>query len=668
MQTRQEFLHIGNGKYVFYVLMFLSMAAMAVQIYLRIKTWKQGKPVSWPQSPAKWLSNFKEFVLLQRKVRTSRRKSGAPMHLFIFYGFLSLFLATTLLAAATYAPLVGIPNWHKGAYYLAFEFTFDVFGLLYVAGIVWAMVRRYKMRNGPVTTDWKDWATLVILLMLGLGGYWLEAARISVNPQEWDRASVVGYQIAQIIPKTDTTLYQIAWWSHVFWVSVFFVALPQMRIRHIVMAVATTASKPDQPWGELKPISMEEVEQTEQIGVKLAKDYSRWHLMSLDACMECGRCTEVCPANGVGKILNPKRIVQDIRAAMVDGREVAEAVSEEALWQCTSCNACVEACPVLIRHVDLIVDARRYLVAEGRLSGTAATMLRQVASTSHAWGQSTSEREKWMEGLDIPLCRNGVEFEYLFWVGCAGATDPGAIKTTKAVADLLKKAGVKFACLGQEEACTGDPARRVGEEFLYQEKAMGNVATFEQYGVKKIVTACPHCMNTFKNEYSQFEGQYEVYHHTQLLQQLVSKGALLAAKPPKKEVVFHDPCYLGRVNNEADAPRFLLGEDSNLNDLAHVPEAGDGNLAEPKHYARKTLCCGAGGGRMWMDEPPEQRPASRRAQELVDTGAKTVALACPFCRIMLDASIKQVTDDEIRLVDLAEMLQEANSGDKTLTP
>lgn len=662
MQTREEFLYIGNGKYVFYVLIFLSLGIMAFQIFLRVKGWKQGKPVTWPQSPAKWLSNFKEFVLLQRKVRTSRRKSGAPMHLFIFYGFLSLFLATTLLAAATYAPLIGIPNWHKGAYYIAFEFTFDVLGLLFVAGIVWAMVRRYKMRNGPITTDWKDWATLVILLMLGLGGYWVEAARISANPQEWDRASVVGYQIAQIIPKTTIPVYQFAWWSHVFWVCVFFIFLPQMRIRHILMAIATTAGKPDQPWGELKPISMEEVEQTEQIGVKLAKDYSRWHLMSLDACMECGRCTEVCPANRVGKVLNPKRVVQDIRAAMVDGREIADAVSEEALWQCTTCNACVEACPVLIRHVDLIVDARRHLVAEGRLSGTAATMLRQVASTSHAWGQPVSEREKWMEGLDIPLCRDGVEFEFLFWVGCAGATDPGAVKTTKAVASLFKKAGVKFACLGQEEACTGDPARRVGEEFLYQEKAMGNVATFEKYGVKKIVTACPHCMNTFRNEYGQFEGKYEVFHHTQLLQQLVSKGALLAAKPPRKEVVFHDPCYLGRVNNEADAPRALLGQNTNLNDLAHVPDAPAG---EPQHYGRKTLCCGAGGGRMWMDEPPEQRPASRRAQELVDTGATTVALACPFCRIMLDASIKEVTEQEIRLVDLAEMLQEANSENST---
>jgi Fe-S oxidoreductase len=660
MQTREEFLHIGDGKYVFYVLIFLSLAIMAFQIVQRIRLWKQGKAVTWPQSIKLWIANFSEYVLLQRKVRTSRRKSGAPMHLMIFYGFLSLFLATTLLAAATYAPLIGIPNWHKGAYYLAFEFAFDVLGLLLVVGLVWAMFRRPKMSR-YITTTWKDHATLWLLLIITLTGYWLEASRIGLDPKDWDRASVVGYALAQVLPTPGIPMHQFVWWFHMAWVAVFFAVLPQMRIRHIVMAIASTAGSPKQPWGELKPVTMEEVELTEQIGVKLAKDYSRWHLMSLDACMECGRCTEVCPANAVGKILNPKQVVQDIRSAMVDGRSVAEAVSEEALWACTTCNACVEACPVLIRHVDLIVDARRNLVAEGQLSGTAATMLRQVASTGNAWGQS-GNREDWMKDLEIPLCKSGVEFEYLFWVGCAGATDPGAIKTTKAVADLLKKAGVSFACLGNEEACTGDPARRVGEEFLYQEKAMGNVATFAKYGVKKIVTACPHCMNTFKNEYSQFEGQYEVFHHTQLLQQLISKGALLAAKPPRGEVAYHDPCYLGRVNNESDAPRALLGVSTHLNESAHVPETTDGNLAEPAHFGRKTLCCGAGGGRMWMDEPPEQRPASRRAQELVDTGAKTIALGCPFCRIMLDASIKQVTDDEIRLVDLAEMLQEANTN------
>ena len=358
--------------------------------------------------------------------------------------------------------------------------------------------------------------------------------------------------------------------------------------------------------------------------------------------MECGRCTEVCPAWNTGKVLNPKQVVQDVRQAMKTGEELAPLISEEALWQCTTCNACVEACPVLIRHVDLIVDVRRNLVSEGALSGSAATMLRQTASTGHAWGASTHEREQWMEGLDIPLCRDGEPFEFLFWVGCAGATDPGAIRTTKSVAALLKKANVSFACLGREEACTGDPARRVGEEFLFQDRASANASVFERYGVQKVVTACPHCFNSLKNEYGDFGAKLEVYHHTQLFSDLITKGALLAARPPRGSTVLHDPCYLGRVNTETKAPRALV----------------DG-MVEPEFHGQKTRCCGAGGGRMWMDETPDERPANLRSDQLVATGATTVALACPFCRIMLEAPLKE-RNEGIRLVDLAEMLNEAN--------
>ena len=224
---------------------------------------------------------------------------------------------------------------------------------------------------------------------------------------------------------------------------------------------------------------------------------------------------------------------------------------------------------------------------------------------------------------------------------------------------------MKFACLGREEACTGDPARRVGDEFLYQDKAAQNISVFERYKVKKVVTPCPHCFNTLKNEYGQFGAQLEVVHHSQLLQQLVTKGQLVAASPNRGEVTYHDPCYLARINNESDAPREVLGQKSSLNDEVVLPDPNTqgGNLAEPAQYARKTLCCGAGGGRMWMEEPPSQRPANNRAQQLLDTGAKTVAVGCPFCRIMLGDALKQATTEEIRLVDMAEMMQEANRGD-----
>lgn len=683
--TREEFLHIsGPEKILFYVLIYASLAIMAWQIVQRVRLWKQGKPPAERRTWRDWLRNVWTYVVAQRKVKSSRKRSGAPMHLMIFYGFLALFVATTLLAINTYGPY----NFHRGNYYLAYEMTFDILGLLFVIGVGWAFLRRLKAaregekmvaaaaaegdpnmaqqleqnRRYPISHSTNDILTLLLLFVVGITGYWLEAARISVNPMPFDWSSPVGYAWAQLQGPISPALYKGVWWFHMVWVMVFFAVIPRMRIRHIVMAIFSSAGKPERPMGELVPITMEEVEQTEKIGASHHPDLSRWHLMSLDACMECGRCTEVCPAWKVGKVLNPKQLVQDSRRSMEGGLALAETITEEALWQCTTCNACVEACPVLIRHVDVIVDVRRNLVAEGRFAGTGATMLRQVGSTGNAWGAPSSTREDWMKGLDVPLAREKQQFEVLLWIGCAGSTDPGAIKTSRAVAELLNKAGVDYACLGNEERCTGDPARRVGDEFLYQEQAMQNIATFDRYGVKKIVTPCPHCLNTLQHEYGKFEGKYEVMHHSQLLAQLAGEGKLKTAATDGS-TTFHDPCYLGRINNESDAPRAVFGKKTNLNEKNVLPDADEvsDGLLEPKNFARKTLCCGAGGGRMWMEEPPNKRPGENRARELLATGAKTVAVACPFCRIMLDASVKGVTDEEIKLIDLAEAMRDANA-------
>ncbi|HXH62031.1 MAG TPA: heterodisulfide reductase-related iron-sulfur binding cluster [Fimbriimonadaceae bacterium] len=667
--TRSEFLFMPGPywRLAFYTVTFLCLGYATWVFVQRSKQWMKGKPVTWKSD---WVCNVARYIVGQKKVQGSRPTSGAPMHLSLFWGFLSLFLATTLLAAATYAPVIGIPNFHKGLYYKIFETTFDVTGLFFVLGVAWAIVRRWEaVKSGtpPISHTRSDWWTLGVLLMLGLTGYLLEAARIASNPQPWDVSSPVGYLLARPISGLSPDGYIAVWWFHVLWVWAFFISIPHMRMRHIVTATLTAAGKPETPMGRLEPITMEQVERTGKIGVDVAGEFSRWHLLALDACMSCGRCTEVCPANGVGKSLNPKEVVAAIHQTVSTGENVPAAVTEEALWACTTCHACVEACPVLIPHVGLIVDARRNLVAEGKLSGTGAVMLRQVASTGHAWGQPQTGREDWMKGLEVPLCRDGKPFEFLFWVGCAGATDPMAVKTTRAVAQLLKKAGVSFACLGNEEACTGDPARRVGDEFLFQEQVGKNQSVFEKYGVTKVVTACPHCMNTLRNEYPDFMQRAEVYHHTELLNQLVQEERLKAADPGDKETTYHDPCYLARVNGASDAPRGIVGDQTHMDTdnaaILHALEResdGRRRLAEPEHHGRKTLCCGAGGGRMWMEEDPSQRPSSRRAKELLATGAKQVAVACPFCRIMLDAGLKQETDEEIRLVDLAEMLQEAN--------
>lgn len=684
--TRQEFLFMDAPafKLAFYGLTFLSLAIMAYGFLAPVMRWRKGRPTP---GQAAGIGGVLRYVVAQRKVMASRPKTGAPMHLLIFYGFLAMFIATTLLALASYGPIFGFPNWHRGGYYLAYEFIFDTLGLALIVGVVWAWRRRVSWlatkgepipdpegklsrSKNPLTNDWRDFAALGLLFLLGVGGYLLAAARINANPQPWDRWSWVSYGLAQLFPgKLRPEGYIALWWSHaaIFWT--FVIALPHMRLKHIVVATFAAYGTREEPMGKL-PAAVENPE-TGLMGAGQATDYSRWHLMSLDACMSCGRCTEVCPAYGAGKTLNPKQVVQDIHQALIIGDGVPARVSEGSLWACTTCNACVEACPVLIRHVDLIVDARRNLVSDNKLTGSATTVLRQVGSTGSAWGQQSRNREDWMKGMDIPLARDGQPFDVLFWVGCAGATDPGAIKTTQAVARLLQKAGVRFACLGQEEACTGDPARRLGDEATFEVQANQNVSVFERYGVKKVVTACPHCFNTLKNEYGDYGAQMEVFHHTQLLQSLVAEGKLQPAQPEPGSVTYHDPCYLARVNDISDAPRALAGHHSQLDDptplmLKDFP-ARQPNVtvfAEPEHHGRKTLCCGAGGGRMWMDEEPGQRPAERRVDELLATGASQIAVACPFCRIMLDASVKQAAQaqgrDEIKLIDLAEMLQEAN--------
>ncbi len=646
--TRPEFFHVSpTGQLLFYALAFLSIGVMAFFIGRRWREWRRGRPISWSVKPnGERIRAIWTEILWQRKVRQSRKSYGAPMHLMLFFGFLILFIGTTLLAINHWSPV----KFHYGTYFLAYEFTLDVFGAFFLVGLLMAIGRRYLRRPTSVGNESGDAYLLFLLLIITVTGFLLEGARIALQPHEWDLFSPVGKGVAVMLGGMTVPGYQTIWWTHAGLIFLFLATIPLTHLRHIIYAMFSTYSVPPRPVGALAPISLEEVERTGKIGATEATDYNAWQLASADACMECGRCTDVCPAHGAGKSLDPKRIVQDLRIALRDGKPVAEAMTEEALWACTTCNACVRECPVNIRHVDLIVDARRALVAEGRLTGSGANVLRQIASTGSAWG--TTDREAWMEGLDVPLVRNGAEFDVLLWVGCAGAVDKGAQKTNRALVQLMRQAGVRFACLGNDETCTGDPARRIGDEFLFQQMAEKNIGTMNQRAVKTVVTACPHCFNTMKNEYPQFDGLYDVMHHTQFLAKLISEGKLTKLPPSFEErergrggvgvssdVVFHDPCYLARVNKEVDAPR-------KLHDMLQPAESGE-----------RTLCCGAGGGRMWMEEPPNQRPGIRRAEQLLATGAKTIAVACPFCRIMISDSVKAARpDEEINIVDIAELL------------
>ncbi len=647
--TREVFGNIAPWmRVVFFLLMIASIAILGWRMLAHWRSWRKGRPGGFEKSPRVWLERLTVYGLAQKRVH--KKTLGALLHLLLFSGFVVLTIGTTLLAIADDGPY----NFHHGWYYLIYELTMDVFGVAFILGCLLAMYRRAFHRKPSLGHDWSDWWLLGVLFALGVTGFAVEALRMHYTQvQPWvAHWSTVGWIIDKTmlggidIP-TAQRLHLISWWVHIVLVAGFFATIPVNRFLHVLTGPINIAARPERPMGQLVPLKMETVEETGLIGVGQIGDFNQQQLLSLDACMECGRCEDVCPATASGKPLSPKFIVTDLRSVMANGGELhGVAINPDTLWSCTMCQACVQECPVLIGHVDLISDMRRYLVGEGKLSGPPARSLQQIGNQGNPYGKPNGERLAWAEGLDVPTVESNPDFEYLFWVGCAASFDPRAQKVARATAQLLKKGGVNFAVLGKEETCTGDPARRIGDEFLFQERATTNVETLGRRQVKKIVTACPHCHNTLQNEYPQFGGQYEVQHHSTLLAELIEAGRLTNEVPVGGEpITMHDPCYLARVNGIVDAPRTVLGAEK------------DEQYREMPRCGKKTFCCGAGGGRMWFEEPPAQRVSNLRAQEAIATGAKTLATGCPFClNMMSDGMAGADGGENVKVLDIAEVL------------
>jgi Fe-S oxidoreductase len=665
MPTRTLFLHIPpTGQAIFYCLSILSVIVCLYGVYRRFRLWQQGQPFALPQDWPVRLRQLADQMVAHRRIR--RRKLAGSMHLLIFFGTFALFIGTNIVAVEHYGALVFGEHWlYKGTFYLACKLTLDLFGLGLMIAVVMAMARRLLVRPQSLGNDWRDSAFLCLLFAATLTGLLLEGAGLAADPMRAPFAefSPVGALFSGPMKAfaSHATGYATLWWIHTPLVLAVIAALPYGRRLHLFVAPITIALQPERGMGVLEPLDIADVENTGRVGLGGMEDFSRWELMSLDACMECGRCTDACPAHAAGKELDPKQVVLDLRALLANPSTAAgststagipgtdlkstDVISDESLWACTNCHACVRECPSLIRHVDILDGIRRYRVAEGRLAGPAATMLRQLASRENPWGLPASQRTDWAKGLDVRSATSEDEREVLLWVGCAGAYEPRAQKTTRALAELLRRAGVKFSILGARERCTGDPARRTGDEFQFQQLAEANIATLDSVQAKTVVTQCPHCMHTIGNEYPQFGGRYEVMHHTQYLEKLVQDGRLKLQSDFADSVTYHDPCFLARVNGETAAPRSLL------------QRAVADPLLEPTRRESKTFCCGAGGGRMWMEEPPSQRPGVERATELMNTGAKTVAVGCPFCKVMVGDSIAQTGGDAAPPVfDVAEIL------------
>ena len=680
--TRETFGNIPlSSQIIFYCLTVVTMAVFAWGIWRRFKLWRQGTPISVKQLIAgnlqqiwvKLRPGLRRLLvegLGQKRVRGRGLPSWA--HLGLFAGFMVLFLGTTLLEIDHLSSGISSAlHFHKGTYYVIYEYTLDVFGLLFLIGCVLFLLRRTQ-RPASVGHRVTDWYVIGSFLAIGVSGYVLEALRMVWQQPTGIAAhcSPVGLLIANAFSGLGNagarSAHFTVWWVHAILVFSFIASIPYTRLLHIIAGPLNLFFA--QPvLGKLVPVTMEEVEKTERIGVSAVNHFNQQQLLSMDACMECGRCEDACPAHATGKPLSPKKVVQDLKRLMTlsltsrttDSSSPMPALHDdtiqaETLWSCTACNACVHVCPVRIDPLTMITDLRRNRVGEGTLSGTAATALRRMQSSSNPWGLPAADRPNWSEGLGAPTVKENPSFEVLYWIGCAGSYDRRAQRVARSVVKLLKQAGVNFAILGREEKCTGESARRLGDEFLFQELATANIATLAKYNVRKILAHCPHCLNSLLKDYSQFGGQYEVIHHTQFISQLIQDGRLKVPASVGQEnsgaVTYHDPCYLARVNGIHEAPREVL--------TAALGATGAAtNLREMPRNREKTFCCGAGGGRMWMEEDPKKRVSTVRAKEALDTGAKTVAVGCPFCLTMMTDGVAAQTDSA-RVMDVAELLVE----------
>ncbi|MEP7340075.1 MAG: (Fe-S)-binding protein [Acidobacteriota bacterium] len=651
--TREVLWNI-NHVWLMYLLFAISLAIAGYGFYRRVATWRRGLPADRFDNPGARVAMVFKHALGQR--RTIREKYAAVFHTLIFTGFIVLTVATTVVLLHHD---FGMPLMY-GNFYLYFQsFTVDVFGGLVLVGVGIATWRRLALK--PKKLVYTDEAELILgtIFLIALTGFLLEGWRIAATDDHWGVWSPIGYLIAVVSKPMGksalTTLHFVTWWSHAVLVFGFIAAAPYTKMIHVLTGPLNIYTARLTPIGaSLKPMDFDKLaESGEPMGVKTLAGFTWKDLADFDACTECGRCTAVCPANAVGKELSPRDIILDLQnfARGGDGtftKPIIGAVpstSPDALWQCTTCGACMEACPVFIEQMPKIVDMRRFLVMEeSDFPDTMQEATTSLESRQHPFRGTQATRLDWAEGLNIKTIAEARDAEVLFWVGCGGALIERNQKVVRATAQLLTKAGVKFAILGREEKCTGDPARRIGNEFLFEMMAKDNVETLNGYGVKKIVTSCPHCFNTFRNEYPQFGGSYEVFHHSEFLAKLVDEGRLSAAMPTDKTVTFHDPCYLGRHNGVTEAPRQLV-------------QLSSRHTVEMKMNREQGFCCGGGGGMSFVDEPKDKRVNQERARQALETGADIVAVGCPFCMTMMEDGINARRGErDVKVMDVAELL------------
>lgn len=669
-----------EGHLLIYLFFAIALVFFFYGYYRMYKYWRTGQPRDL--SGHVWERIKSVLVNAFGHARILREAYPGIMHFTIFWGFLVMVVGTAIVMLEAD---LGFELLYGDFYLYFMSLGLDMAGLAAVIGIVMAIVRRYILRPGRLDNKPDDAWSLILILVILVTGFVLEGLRIAAIRQPWDVWSPIGWLIAGWLGPAapwQETLHRVLWWAHMALALGLIAYIPFSKLSHIFLSPLNQYYRSLEPKGALVKLNLED-EEAESFGVAAVEQFTWKDLFDAEACTRCGRCQDNCPAHLSQKALSPKKLIQDIKteleikapvllSAAAAGGEgetaqdaatseatqaiasrvlIGETVSEEEIWACTTCRSCMEQCPVFVEQVPKLVEMRRYLVlTESRFPAEAQTAFRNMENNGNPWGVGWANRADWAADLGVKILAEDSDVEILYWPGCAGAFDDRNRRVTTAMVSLLQAAGVNFGILGTEEKCCGDSARRLGNEYLFQMLVEENVETMKGYNVKKIVTQCPHCYNTLKNEYPQFGGDFEVVHHTQYLLELVTGGRLKVQKPLGQRITYHDSCYLGRYNNIYREPRQLL------------QAAGGTQVLEMERNHGRSFCCGAGGGRMWLEEREGQRINVMRTEQALATSAEVISTACPFCLTMLGDGLKDKGQDEqVVAMDIAEILASAVS-------
>ncbi|MDR3584146.1 MAG: heterodisulfide reductase-related iron-sulfur binding cluster [Desulfosporosinus sp.] len=646
-----------NGKGVMYVCALIASVIFIVGLSKKIWSWQQGRPIKYENLGLRFKTSFLDIIKHNDQIfkGTFRRF----MHLSVFYGFIVLLIGTSMIALQVDFK---IPLFF-GIKYLIIKLLMDLAGLFILIGIVMAAYKRYIAKRDHMDYSLDDAILLILVFSILFTGFILEGLRIYVTGDIWARWTPIGLLVSAITRKSGVSVqaarsfHAVLWYSHMLLAFGLIAYIPYYKLLHMFASSLNIFLKSSSPIGSLTPVDII-LKEEKNIGVGKLEDFSKKQLIELDACVSCLRCQKGCPAYMIGAPLSPRGLIQSLkkhsnsknsffrsRRKSFNHLIIDQIISKETLWSCTTCGLCEVKCPIGIEHIKRIVDMRRSLITEeAGYPPEVQEVFKNISEVGNPWGLTNSEYL--VKESQVPLLSDKKQTDILYWVGCFSSYESRSKKISQVMFKLFERAGVNYAVLGSEEKCCGDSVRHLGNEKLFQQLALENIKTLNQYEFKTLVTHCPHCYNVFKNEYTQFGGHYRVMHHSEYILELIKLGKIEPKPDNNLKVTFHDPCYLGRYNNLYKAPREVL---------ASIPEM---ELVEMRNNQSRGFCCGAGGGRIWMEDIKEEKINTLLVNKALKSNSDILASACPLCIATLTEAVSSSKAD-IKSLDIAEIIYDA---------